>query len=90
MLTNDMEESNWLHLACHGIQKSIEPIESAVLLHNGDLKLEKITNIRLPKAKFAILSACQITSWRGSRTHYGTEYYEIYIIAWLQQSGPFR
>jgi CHAT domain-containing protein len=58
----EMEACNWLHLACHGIQKPIEPTKSALLLHDGHLTLEEIIKLHLPTAEFAFLSACQTTT----------------------------
>jgi CHAT domain-containing protein len=57
-----MEESNWLHLACHGVQKPTEPTKSALLLRDGHLTLEEIIKLRLPRAEFVFLSACQTTT----------------------------
>jgi CHAT domain-containing protein len=54
-----MEECNWLHLACHGVQMPENPTKSAILLQDGRLTLEEIIKIRLPLAEFAFLSACQ-------------------------------
>jgi CHAT domain-containing protein len=57
-----MEECNWIHLACHGIQMPEDPTKSALLLQDGRLTLEEIIKLRLPKAEFAFLSACQTTA----------------------------
>ncbi|CAG8729883.1 2937_t:CDS:1, partial [Acaulospora colombiana] len=57
-----MEECNWLHLACHGIQDSDEPTKSALVLEDGHLTLEEIIKLDLPRAEFAFLSACQTTA----------------------------
>ncbi|PVF99142.1 hypothetical protein CPB86DRAFT_814103 [Serendipita vermifera] len=56
-----MEECNWLHLACHGVQKPEEPTKSALILQDGHLTLEEIIRLNLPNAEFAFLSACQTT-----------------------------
>jgi CHAT domain-containing protein len=61
-VTREMEECNWLHLACHGIQMTEDPTKSALLLQDGRLTLEEIIKLRLPKAEFAFLSACQTTA----------------------------
>lgn len=55
----EMELSNWVHLACHGVQKPEEPTESALILEDGHLKLKELIKLDLPKAEFAFLSACQ-------------------------------
>jgi CHAT domain-containing protein len=55
----EMAQSNWIHLACHGKQNSDNPMESGFLLHDRMLKLSEIIEMSLPKADFAFLSACQ-------------------------------
>ncbi|PVF92177.1 hypothetical protein CPB86DRAFT_227681 [Serendipita vermifera] len=57
-----MQECNWIHLACHGIQVPDEPTKSALLLEDGHLTLEEIIRLDLPHAEFAFLSACQTTT----------------------------
>lgn len=60
LVLNQMKESHWIHLACHGQQRLDNPMKSGFLL-NGDemLTLSEIINVTLPKAEFAFLSACQ-------------------------------
>jgi CHAT domain-containing protein len=57
-----IETCNWVHLACHGIQKPEEPTKSALILEDGHLTLEEIIQLDLPNAEFAFLSACQTTT----------------------------
>jgi CHAT domain-containing protein len=57
-----MEDCNWVHLACHGVQRHDEPAKSALILQDGYLTLEEIIKLDLPKAEFAFLSACQTTT----------------------------
>jgi CHAT domain-containing protein len=47
-----------LHLACHAIQDA-EPLNSAIMLHDGQLTIEDIMRLSLPQATLAYLSACQ-------------------------------
>jgi CHAT domain-containing protein len=61
-VTQGMEDSNWIHLACHGIQRQDEPTKSALILEDGHLTLEEIIKLNLPKAELAFLSACQTTT----------------------------
>jgi CHAT domain-containing protein len=61
-VTKGMEDCNWLHLACHGIQRPNEPTKSSLLLEDGRLTLEEIIKLDLPQAEFAFLSACQTTT----------------------------
>jgi CHAT domain-containing protein len=61
-VTKAMSECNWLHLACHGVQRQDEPTKSALILEDGHLTLGEIIKLDLPKAEFAFLSACQTTT----------------------------
>jgi CHAT domain-containing protein len=47
-----------LHLACHAVQDA-EPLNSAIVLHDGQLTIEDIMRLSLPRATLAYLSACQ-------------------------------
>ncbi|KAG8712639.1 hypothetical protein FRC08_014267 [Ceratobasidium sp. 394] len=48
-----------LHLACHGKQDKNDPLESAILLFDGNLTLREIIKSPLPLAELVYLSACQ-------------------------------
>jgi len=55
-----MEDSSWVHFACHGVQDVSNPIKSALLLSkDSQLTLSEITKLSLPHAQLAFLSACQ-------------------------------
>ena len=55
-----MEQSSWVHFACHGIQDSVNPTQSALILKGGVcLTLSKISQLSLSHAELAFLSACQ-------------------------------
>jgi CHAT domain-containing protein len=59
-VVNGMEECSWVHFACHGVQNISNPTESALLLTgNSKLTLARITELSLPHAELAFLSACQ-------------------------------
>ncbi|KAJ7616470.1 CHAT domain-containing protein [Roridomyces roridus] len=58
-VTNLLKDSSWVHLACHGIQDSLEPAKSRLLLYDGNLELETILRMPLSNAEFVFLSACQ-------------------------------
>ncbi|KAJ7861184.1 CHAT domain-containing protein [Mycena leptocephala] len=53
-----LNECSWFHLACHGTQNSIEPLNSCLHLYGGTLKLESILQMSLPNAEFVFLAAC--------------------------------
>jgi CHAT domain-containing protein len=54
-----MKTHSWVHLACHGLQDSLD---SAFSLYDGKLKLSKLMTQSLPHAELAFLSACQTAS----------------------------
>ncbi|CAE6454441.1 unnamed protein product [Rhizoctonia solani] len=54
-----MEQYNWVHLACHANQNSIEPTESGFFLHDGTLSLARIVQRQFKGKGLAFLSACQ-------------------------------
>jgi CHAT domain-containing protein len=62
VVMREMEECNWVHLACHGWQRPNDPTKSALILQDGHLILEEIIGLNLPMAEFAFLSACQTTT----------------------------
>ena len=47
------------HFACHGTQSLDKPLESSLILPDGDLKISEIMRLSLPEASLAFLSACQ-------------------------------
>lgn len=53
-----MKTSNWIHLACHGVQDPIKPTNSAFLI-NGQLTLNDIMKQSFSHTELAVLSACQ-------------------------------
>jgi CHAT domain-containing protein len=65
-VTRAMSDSNWLHLACHGVQRQDDPTKSGIILEDGRLTLEEIIKLDLPNAEFAYLSACQTTTGEES------------------------
>jgi CHAT domain-containing protein len=47
------------HFACHGEQNVQHPLESALLLQDGPLKVSHIMQKAMPNASLAFLSACE-------------------------------
>ncbi|KAJ7477711.1 TPR-like protein [Mycena latifolia] len=61
-----MKKSRWAHFACHGVQDTFNPTDSALLLAGKSrLTLSSIIQLSLPCADLAFLSACQTAT--GSR-----------------------
>ncbi|KAH8799183.1 CHAT domain-containing protein [Flagelloscypha sp. PMI_526] len=54
-----LQHHGWIHLACHGTQKSLDPMESSFALHDGSLTLATLVQKSMAHAQFAFLSACQ-------------------------------
>ncbi|KIM75313.1 hypothetical protein PILCRDRAFT_681181 [Piloderma croceum F 1598] len=49
-----------VHFACHGVQDAKRPLESALVLEDGEkLKISRIMEQPMPNASLAFLSACQ-------------------------------
>lgn len=56
---DSMGKYSWVHLACHAVQDTFEPTQSAFWLQNGCLTLSTIITKSFPHADFAFLSACE-------------------------------
>ncbi|KAI0026615.1 CHAT domain-containing protein [Vararia minispora EC-137] len=53
-------QHSWVHLACHAVQNSEDPMESGFLLHDGSVSLRAIMRrTTLGRNALAVLSACQ-------------------------------
>ena len=54
-----LPEVSIAHFACHGEQNIQNPLESALLLQDGPLKISHIMQKPMPNASLAFLSACE-------------------------------
>ncbi|KIJ36158.1 hypothetical protein M422DRAFT_261486 [Sphaerobolus stellatus SS14] len=54
-----LDQHNWVHLACHGLQDASDPLKSGFALHDGRLELKSLMTKSLDHAQMAFLSACQ-------------------------------
>lgn len=54
-----MKECNWIHLACHGVQDTANPMESAFHFIDNPLTLKEIMKQSFTHTELAFLSACQ-------------------------------
>lgn len=58
-----LPEATVLHLSCHGLQSTFNPLDSGFVLADAQiLKIEELIKYRLPNAHTAILSACYTAS----------------------------
>lgn len=55
----EMARHDWIHLACHAHQDRKVPVESAFILHQGELSLARIMQKSFTNKGLAFLSACQ-------------------------------
>jgi CHAT domain-containing protein len=53
------QDTNVLHLACHGLQDQSNPLNSRFCLHNRDLMASDLIKMRLDHGFLAYLSACE-------------------------------
>ena len=58
----EMETYGWVHLACHAVQNTHEPLRSGFLLDDGRLELSEIMKQNIPRCQLAFLSACQTST----------------------------
>ena len=54
-----LPDASFAHFACHGSQDIVNPLNSALLLGDGDLKVSKIMQNHIPNASLVFLSACE-------------------------------
>ncbi|TFK35094.1 CHAT domain-containing protein [Crucibulum laeve] len=54
-----MQSTSWVHLACHAVQDTSDPVKSGFYLQEGRLDFSTLIQKNFPHADFAFLSACQ-------------------------------
>ena len=54
-----MDHHPWVHIACHGTQDAVNPVQSAFVLYDGRLTLSALMGKSANNAELAFLSACQ-------------------------------
>ncbi|EIN05816.1 hypothetical protein PUNSTDRAFT_74190, partial [Punctularia strigosozonata HHB-11173 SS5] len=57
-LLEKLPDATILHLACHGFQDPVNPLQSGFAMRDEMLTIEKLMPMPLPHAFFAYLSAC--------------------------------
>ena len=56
---SNLPATSVVHFACHGQQNTQKPLESGLLLQDGQLKVSQIMQQSIPNASLAFLSACE-------------------------------
>ncbi|KAJ7499605.1 CHAT domain-containing protein, partial [Mycena latifolia] len=64
-VTLQLQDSSWVHLACHGSQNLGDPTKSHLRLYGGILELDTILRMPLSNAQFVFLAACQTAMGDG-------------------------
>ncbi|KAF8881036.1 CHAT domain-containing protein [Gymnopilus junonius] len=54
-----LSSSSIVHFACHGTQNVGNPLESALILEDGELTLSRIMQVEMKDARLAFLAACE-------------------------------
>ena len=57
-LQKELPRAAILHLASHGVQDDLDPLQSGFLMADQKLSIQDLMNLNLPNAYLAILSAC--------------------------------
>ncbi|KAG6376587.1 hypothetical protein JVT61DRAFT_1568 [Boletus reticuloceps] len=60
-VAEELCNTEWVHLACHGLPNRTHPFESAFSLHDGHFTIEQIMRCEPENPQFAYLSACHTT-----------------------------
>jgi len=56
----ELQVSQWAHFACHGVQDSVDGLQSGLILNNDiRLTLKELVALKIKNAELAYLSACQ-------------------------------
>ena len=56
---SQLPSTSFAHFGCHALQNDFQPLESALLLEDGNLKMSDIFGCHMPNALLAYLSACE-------------------------------
>ncbi|TFK39115.1 CHAT domain-containing protein, partial [Crucibulum laeve] len=65
VVLESMTKAHIVHLACHGTSMD-NPLESAIILHDGRIKVDQLMRTPFPNAKLVFLSACQTAQMNPS------------------------
>jgi CHAT domain-containing protein len=58
-VVSHLSSASIAHFACHGQQEARSPLDSALILEDGELKVSRILQQSMPNALLAFLSACE-------------------------------
>jgi CHAT domain-containing protein len=56
---SELSQMSIAHFACHGHQDTQNPLNSALILEDGELKVSRIMQESMPNASLAFLCACE-------------------------------
>jgi CHAT domain-containing protein len=55
----NLDQSNFVHLACHGKQDNKDALQSCFCLGDGELTVNRLIDVKLEHPFFAFMSACE-------------------------------
>jgi CHAT domain-containing protein len=58
-VAKSLQSAQLIHVASHGIQDALQPLQSGLCLNDGLLTVERLMKLNLKDAFFAFLSACE-------------------------------
>jgi CHAT domain-containing protein len=58
-VAKSLESAQFVHVASHGTQNALQPLQSGLCLNDGVLTVEQLMKLELKDAFFAFLSACE-------------------------------
>jgi CHAT domain-containing protein len=58
-VTELLPNATILHLACHGVQDTRNPLDSGFIMHDKMMQVGDLMRLNLPNARLAFLSACE-------------------------------
>ncbi|EIN11195.1 hypothetical protein PUNSTDRAFT_28588, partial [Punctularia strigosozonata HHB-11173 SS5] len=68
-LLDNLPRATVLHLACHGLQESKNPLKSGFVMSDRMLTIENLMDVPLPRAFLAFLSACETAKGDAARLY---------------------
>lgn len=58
-VVHELPSTALLHLACHGHQDALSPLESGFVMSDGKLTVARLLSLKLDRAFFSFLGACE-------------------------------
>jgi CHAT domain-containing protein len=66
-----LPDASIVHFACHGVQDAHDALQSRLCLGDGGLTVRELMQLRVPRARLAVLGACETAKGDGSQPDQG-------------------